>query len=176
MQQTIKKKQLKKIRGVLDEKINLKEVIDYIKTINPESVVYVGGDSQVYSHKGQNWNLYIVIIAIHIDGNKGVRVFKQAEWLRDYSGSMRQRLMTEVMAITDIAGRIMDGIGEKRIQWMIENKKFDIHLDINSKIEHKSNVVMKEAMGYVKGMLGIDPKVKPNSFIASVGADRFTKI
>ncbi len=167
---------LKKIKGVREQKINLQEVVDFVKLQNPDTIVYVGGDSQPYQHKDQTWILFIVIIAVHINGNNGVKVFKQAEWLRDYSGSMRQRLMAEVMTITNVAGEIMDMIGEKKIKYMIDHKLFDIHLDINSDENYASNVVIKEAVGYVKGVLGVTPKTKPESFMASIGADKWTKV
>lgn len=166
---------LRRIKGVREQKIDLAEVVSFVRGLNPDTVVYVGGDSQGYKHNGENWTLFIVVIGVHIDGCKGVKVFKQAEWLRDYSGSMRQRLIAEVSMIVSIAGSIMDELGEKRIKYMIEHDLFDVHLDINSNEKHASNVVMKEAMGYVKGVLGITPKVKPDSFMASIGADRWTK-
>lgn len=157
---------LRKIKGVREQKINLEEVVSFIRAQSPETSVYVGGDSQGYKHNDENWTLFIVIIGVHIDGCKGVKVFKQAEWLRDYSGSMRQRLIAEVSMIVSIAGAIMDRIG---------NRRFQIHLDINSDEKHASNAVIKEAIGYVKGVLGVEPRTKPESFMASIGADRWTK-
>lgn len=165
-QERIKEK-LQKIRGVREQQINLQEVIDFINTKGTESVIYVGGDSDVYVHNEQRWILFIVVIGIHIDGCKGVKVFKQAEWVQDYSGSMRERLINEVSLIVSIAGSLMD---------VVKNKKFEVHLDINSDEKHASSSVMKEAIGYVKGVLGIDPKVKPHSVFASNVADHYTKI
>lgn len=158
---------LQKIKGVKEQRIDLQEVINYINTQSPQSEVYVGGDSDVYRYNDEQWILFIVIIGVHIDGCKGVKLFKQAEWVRDYSKSMRQRLITEVSMIVSIAGNIMDKIGKRN---------FEIHLDINSNSKYASSSVLKEAIGYVKGTLGVDAKVKPESVFASNVADHYTKL
>jgi predicted RNase H-related nuclease YkuK (DUF458 family) len=40
---------------------------------------------------------------------------------------------------------------------------------------YKSNVAVKEALGYVKGTLGIDAKIKPDSFAATHAADHVVR-
>lgn len=173
---------LKKVKGLREKRIDLQEVIDFIKKQSPETVIYVGGDSSVYKIEKETWILFIVIIGIHIDGSKGVKVYKQAEWIQDYSHSLRQRLLSEAGSIATIASQIAEYVGDHQ---------FQVHLDINSKKEHASNVVIKEAVGYVKGMLAewmydtdengnqverISVKCKPESFMASIGADRWTHV
>ncbi len=175
-------KVLKKIKGLREKRIDLNEVVDFINKQSPETVIYVGGDSSIYKVNDETWILFIVIIGIHIDGCKGVKVFKQAEWIRDYSHSLRQRLLAEAGSIATIASQIAEYVGDRH---------FQVHLDINSKKEHASNVVIKEAVGYVKGMLAewmydedengnqverIKVKVKPDAFMGSIGADRYTHV
>jgi predicted RNase H-related nuclease YkuK (DUF458 family) len=77
---------------------------------------------------------------------------------------MRPRLLAEVGDAIAAGLEILDTIG---------TRSFEIHLDINRGAMHKSSVLVKEATGYVMGTLGIEPKLKPDSFAASSVADRF---
>jgi predicted RNase H-related nuclease YkuK (DUF458 family) len=47
----------------------------------------------------------------------------------------------------------------------------EVHADINSDPSFKSNVALKEAMGYILGM-GYTFKAKPDAFASSYCADR----
>ncbi len=164
--------ELKRIKGVRENKLDLREIAAFINGTSPETILYFGSDSDVYRVDGKEWILFIILIGVHIDGNRGVKLYKQVEWLPNFRGDqknkMRQRLMNEVYIVTAITGEILDMLWDKH--------SFSVHLDINSKEDAGSNIVMKEAMGYVKGMLGVWPKVKPEAFFASNAADHFTKI
>ena len=201
----IKKSKKKRKEHRLKRKGNIALDYDLIrKTINESSLetsIYVGGDSSIIRNKGEKWVLFIVIVGIHIDSNKGVKVFKQAAWMPDY-GPLRLRLMNEVWAITAVATELIDHV---------DDRPFAVHLDINSDVNEKSSIVVKEAIGYVKAMLGVEKiimpaedklteeeldnltdeelenltdiektrysvHVKPEAFMASVGADRFTRV
>jgi hypothetical protein len=52
----------------------------------------------------------------------------------------------------------------------------EVHLDINPNELHNSSIVVNEAMGYIKGMCGVIPLVKPRAFAASYAADRFKSL
>jgi predicted RNase H-related nuclease YkuK (DUF458 family) len=47
----------------------------------------------------------------------------------------------------------------------------EIHLDLNPSPNHKSNIAVKEAIGWVRGSFGFDPMIKPESFAATHAAD-----
>jgi predicted RNase H-related nuclease YkuK (DUF458 family) len=79
----------------------------------------------------------------------------------DY-GNLKQRLLTEVQYAVATATEIIEVLG---------NRHMEIHLDINSDPKHKSNVAVKEALGWVKGSLNMDAKIKPASFAATHAAD-----
>ena len=136
-----------------------------IEDSSESSAIYVGADSQRYKKRGQHYVAYVTVIIIHIDGEHGGRLFKQIEVERDY-GQVRLRLMNEVYRASAAAMEIQDFIG---------NRTFEIHLDINPDENFKSNAVVKEATGYVLGMFGFKPKIKPNGFAASTVSDRYTK-
>lgn len=58
----------------------------------------------------------------------------------------------------------------------IEDRHFEIHLDINPDVIYGSSCVVQQAIGYVRGMCNIIPMVKPDSFAATYAADRLKEI
>jgi predicted RNase H-related nuclease YkuK (DUF458 family) len=73
------------------------------------------------------------------------------------------RLVNEAYKAVDIASQIMDVVGDRH---------FELHLDLNSNPKYKSNTAVKEALGYVIGVLGFDAKLKPYAWASSTAADR----
>jgi predicted RNase H-related nuclease YkuK (DUF458 family) len=57
----------------------------------------------------------------------------------------------------------------------VGDRHFEVHIDINPNPRYKSNVAVKEALGYVKGNLGIDAKIKPDAFAAMHAADHLVR-
>lgn len=131
---------------------------------SPESSVYIGCDSRRIPNK--NKALYSVVVIIHKDSSKGCNVFNHTVTLPDY-GQLKPRLLTEVQLAVDTTSEFLDIIGDRHIE---------VHLDINPNPKHKSNVAVKDALGWVKGSLGMDAKIKPNSFAASAAADRWVNM
>lgn len=54
--------------------------------------------------------------------------------------------------------------------------EIEIHLDINPNKEHNSSLVVQQAVGYIKGVCMVEPKVKPLAFAASAAADRYKSL
>lgn len=138
---------------------------DAIKTSSPTTKVYVGSDSQRF--KGGIIK-YATVVILHIDGNKGGKMFSFIEKERDYLGpeNPRVRLVNEAYKAADVANALLNVIGDRELQ---------IHLDLNTDPNHKSSTALKEACGLVLGMTGIHPKVKHESWAASTAADRISK-
>lgn len=129
--------------------------------------VYFGCDSRRYKRKnGEWWISFATVIVIHIEGSKGCRVFGLLERERDYSGNMKMRLLKEVQKAVDMVLRFEEDL-------ILNDLEYEIHLDINTDINCKSNVAMKEAAGYVLGTIGIRPLFKPDAFASSCAADCF---
>jgi uncharacterized protein len=145
--------------------LDLESLAQIIREISAETSIYIGCDSQKHKKNGQWYASYSRVVVLHIDSNKGCRVFGDVVKLPDY-GSLRQRLMQEVYFSTEIAMQLADAIGERH---------FEVHLDINKKQGTGSSVVIKEAMGYVRGMLGIDATIKPDAAAASYAADTMVR-
>lgn len=130
------------------------------------SSVYIGADSIRFKKKDGHWYAkYSTVIILHMDSKHGGRIFSNNVEMRDY-GNMRQRLITEAGFAIEAASEIIDVIG---------NRHLEIHLDINPNPKHKSNVAVKEALGYVKGTTGLDAVIKPHSFAATHAADHVVR-
>lgn len=130
-----------------------------------EGTIYLGCDSQKYK-KGKTWYArYTTVMVVHIDNSKGCKVFGFTEKERDFDradNKPRMRLMNEVYKVAELYLAFAEEL---------EGRELEIHLDINPDALHNSSIVLKQATGYILGMTGINPKVKPEAFAASYAAD-----
>ncbi len=78
--------------------------------------------------------------------------------------SLKERMILEVSKSVDIAYKLCDLLDKYNIE-------LEVHADINTDPNFKSNVALKEAMGYIMGM-GFTFKAKPNAFASSSCADK----
>jgi uncharacterized protein len=130
-----------------------------------QSSVYIGCDSIRFRKNKQWYAKYSTVVILHMDTKKGGRIFHTSVDMPDY-GNLKQRLLMEVQLAVTTATEIVDVIGDRH---------FEIHLDINPNPNHKSSVAVKEALGWVKGSLGMDAKIKPHSFAATHAADHVVR-
>lgn len=132
---------------------------------SPSSSIYVGADSTRFKKNGQCYARYSTVIILHHDSNRGCRIFSNSEVLPDY-GNLKQRLLNEVRYAVEAASAIID---------YVEDRNFEIHLDLNPDPKHKSHVAVSEALGWVKGATGVDATIKPDSFASSHCADHVVR-
>jgi predicted RNase H-related nuclease YkuK (DUF458 family) len=132
---------------------------------SPQSSVYVGCDSIRFKKRDKWYAKYSTVVVLHVDSNRGCKLFHETVNLPDY-GNIKQRLMTEVTFAIAAVEEILSVVG---------TRKLSIHLDLNPNPEHKSNVAVKEALGYVRGQLGIDAVIKPNAWAATHCADHLVR-
>ena len=137
---------------------------------SPESSIYIGSDSVRYK-KGYNTDgtdrwfaRYASVIIVHQDSSRGGRVSWSSVTLPDY-GQLRTRLLTEVQHSIDAFMSIEDVIGDRYLE---------VHLDVNPSPLHASNVVAREASGWITGM-GLNARIKDESWAASTAADYCAK-
>lgn len=148
-------------------KIDIEEARSYIEAQSAETKIYIGGDSERFKIDGQWYADYIMVIVVHINGNNGCKIFGEIQRERDYEFKKdrpRMRLMNEVYKIAELYLKLQD---------VLEDRKVEVHLDINPDEMHGSSCVINEAVGYIKGMCNVVPLVKPNAFAASYAADRY---
>ena len=149
-----------------ESNFELETVRQAIADSTPNTAIYIGCDSKRYIRGGKRKVAYVTVVILHLDQKHGGKIYRQVLIEDDYGIQMRQRLMNEVYHAVGIAMSLQDVIGDRI---------FELHLDIGSnEIENKSSIILKEAMGYVRGTMGFDPKVKPVAFAASSAADTFT--
>lgn len=78
--------------------------------------------------------------------------------------TLRERMITEVWKSVDVAYKLCDLLDEYDIG-------LEVHADINTDPNFKSNEALREAMGYILGM-GFVFKAKPDAFASSYCADK----
>ena len=153
-----------------NRQIDIEALRKFLKEQTPATKIYIGGDSKRVKVDGVWYADYTTVVVVHMNGNNGGLVFGQSVRERDYDqvkNRPRMRLMTEVYKISELYLQIAD---------IIENFEYQIHLDLNSKDIHASNIVVKEAIGYIRGTCNIDPHIKPDAWAASFVADRLHDI
>lgn len=134
-----------------------------------DTKVYLGCDSIVQKVKGKFVGRYATVLIIHNSGMEAEhigKIFSHISYVPNYDlkkNRPQMRMMNEVQKVCELYVQIAPFIDEFDIE---------IHLDINLDPKHGSNCAATQAAGYVLGMTGIEPKLKPNSWAASFGADR----
>lgn len=147
--------------------INLEEVKAFIDQCSDQSRIYLGCDSERYIKDDQWWAAYTVVVVIHINGNNGCKIFGGVFHERDYDHKKDRpalRLMNETYKVVEFYQQLYPIVADREIE---------IHLDINPDERHGSSCVVSQAIGYVRGVCGVEPKVKPYAFAASRAADEF---
>jgi hypothetical protein len=153
---------------VTDKKTWLERAKEAIHASSPESSVYIGCDSKRFKRRGIWYARYMTVIIVHRDSSKGCQLFHDEQILQDWSEtkSPKQRLLNEVMFCVNAALEVIEDIG---------GRHYEVHLDLNPNQRYKSSVAVKEALGYVRGNLGIEAKIKPDAFAAMHAADHLVR-
>lgn len=157
-------------------KLNYNEIRRYIRDSHPESIVMIGCDSVRKEIRRKAFATYATVICIRkAEGGgiyRGCKVFGGSCKLPDYGvvlksgkiANLKARLMQEVAFALEAFEQVYEAI---------EDREWEIHLDINSRDNTESHVALQEARGYVMGMTGGRcPEFKPNSLAASFAADQ----
>ncbi len=153
-------------------KFDIQEIKDYINN-NPDAVIIIGGDSQKISTKGKRKKskfryakFVTAVIVYQRDKNK---IFYEVSKEKDQDtkpGKPFLRMMQETYKISEITVALMD---------VLIDRDFEVHLDIASDAKWGSNCALSSAVGYVWGVVGVEPIVKPHSWAASTVADHIVK-
>lgn len=145
----------------------LENLVDLLIDLDNNTKVYLGCDSVRFLKKGRWFAKYATVCIVHMNGNKGCKIFSHKSIEPDYDikkDRPKMRMMNEVQKVCELYNQIAPLIDQFDVQ---------IHLDINPDPKHGSSCAASEAAGYVLGMTGQEPKLKPESFASSFGADHF---
>ena len=147
---------------------DLENIKKYILSCSPETKFYIGADSQRLKKK--NTVRYSVVLVCHINGKNGARVFGEITYEKIKDSNPEKpfnRLFLEAQKVVEFYEKLFD---------VLHNRDVELHIDINSKENTGSNIALNAAIGYVKGITGIDPKSKPEAWAASCAADQFHRL
>jgi predicted RNase H-related nuclease YkuK (DUF458 family) len=128
------------------------------KEMGHDMKVCIGTDSQV---KGKETEFATVIVFIR--KGKGGFMYIHNE-ITQQKMSIRQRMLTEVGKSIEVAYALCTVFSRYGVD-------MEVHADINTNPNFKSNDALKEAMGYIVGM-GFAFKAKPEAFASSSCANK----
>jgi predicted RNase H-related nuclease YkuK (DUF458 family) len=120
--------------------------------------VCIGTDSQV---KGRETEFATVIVFLR-EGHGGFMFIHNERSTQQYS--IKERMLVEVAKSIEIAYELCN-------LFTIHNVDMEVHADINTNPNFKSNDALREAMGYILGM-GFAFKAKPEAFASSSCANK----
>jgi len=155
------KQQWRKLNGerikiaIADEVMN---VLMREREAGNELKVCIGTDSQV---KGKETEFATVIVFIR--KGKGGFMYIHNEFTKQKM-SIKQRMLTEVNKSIEVAFELCNIFSRFCVD-------MEVHADINTNPNFKSNDALKEAMGYIIGM-GFAFKAKPDAFASSNCANK----
>lgn len=120
--------------------------------------VCIGTDSQV---KGQETEFATVIVFLR-EGNGGFMFIHNEKTTQKHS--IKERMLVEVAKSIEIAYDLCNLFTDYDVD-------MEVHADINTNPQFKSNEALREAMGYILGM-GFAFKAKPEAFASSSCANK----
>jgi len=154
-------------KGNLDINGVIKEVVNYISE-KPEKFydVIVGCDSS--SEEEPHFPVVLVVLRV---GEGGRFFLKKIAYKGRKFYNYKQRILEEVFLSCQMALYLKENF-EKKIQ----NRNFHyqfryIHADVGE--NGATRDMIKEVIGLIRGN-GFEPKIKPESFVASTVADRYS--
>ena len=120
--------------------------------------VCIGTDSQV---KGKDTEFATVIVFLR-EGQGGFMFIHNEKTKQQFT--IKERMLMEVAKSIEIAYELCN-------LFTVYNVEMEVHADINTNPQFKSNDALKEAMGYILGM-GFAFKAKPEAFASSSCANK----
>ena len=118
--------------------------------------VCIGTDSQVKGHETE----FATVIVFLREGHGGFMFIHNEKTRQAYS--IKERMLVEVAKSIEIAYELCN-------LFTVYDVDMEVHADINTNPQFKSNDALKEAMGYIVGM-GFAFRAKPNAFASSACA------
>jgi uncharacterized protein len=145
-----------RIKSSIEDEVRC--VIVREKEMGHELKVCIGTDSQVKSRETE-----FATVIVFIRKGKGGFMYIHNE-TSTQKMSVKQRMLLEVAKSIEVAYALC------RL-FTLYNVDMEVHADINTNPNFKSNDALKEAMGYILGM-GFAFKAKPHAFASSNCANK----
>jgi hypothetical protein len=156
-------------KGNLSVQDVMDEMISYLKE-KPEKFydIIVGCDSS----SGQEPHFPVAVVVLRV-GEGGRFFLKKIGYHNRKFYNWKERILEEVLLSCELALYLRENF-EKRIKAVDSSLRYQfryIHADVGEAGQTKD--MIKEVTGLIRGN-GFEPKIKPESFAASVVADRYT--
>jgi predicted RNase H-related nuclease YkuK (DUF458 family) len=129
-----------------------------------EYKIIIGSDSQ--NKESRFKTTFVTALIVHRVG-KGARYYFHRR-TRPMIKNMRQRIFTEASLSLMVCGQLREMLSDEKL---VQN--LEVHLDVGQ--NGATAPLIKELIGWVEGS-GYEARIKPNSFVASKVADRYTRI
>lgn len=120
--------------------------------------VCIGTDSQVYKNKIE----FATAVVVYREGKGGFMFIK--EFKENRKLSIKERMIYEVSKSIEVAYPLCVILDKYNVE-------LELHADINTDPQFKSNPALQEAMGYIKGM-GFAFKAKPDAYASTNCANK----
>jgi len=120
--------------------------------------VCIGTDSQVRNTETE----FATVIVFLREKHGGFMFISNDKSKQPYS--IKERMLVEVAKSIEVAFELCDLFNKYDVD-------MEVHADINTNPQFKSNEALREAMGYILGM-GYAFKAKPDAFASSCCADK----
>ncbi len=143
----------------VDESVDLLQYVRDVLEKTPHVKIYVGCDSQSFSNK----TIYVTTVVFRNE-NRGAHVIYKRESVPRVK-DLWTKLWGELQRAIDTAGYL-------KVEGGIEIHQID--MDYNTNPKHKSNIILKTAIGYVESM-GYKYAVKPQTLIAISAANELCR-
>jgi len=173
MRQTLKGHFYNPTRGDLSIREVIEEMINYIKA-KPEKFydIIVGCDSS--SGDEPHFPVVVAILRVGEGGRFFLKKIKYPSSVNKKFVNWRARILEEVLLSCDLALFLREDFKKKIQEINDENLSYQfryIHADIGENGQTKDMV--KELTGLIRSN-GFEPKIKPEAYVASVVADRYS--
>jgi len=144
--------------NIIDE---VEQAIEREAALGNKLKVCIGTDSQV---KGNQIDFATVIVFLR--EQRGGFMFIQQEKITQKMG-IKERMLNEVQRSIEIAYQLCPTLD-------LYDVDLEVHADINTNPNFKSNTALQEAMGYILSM-GFVFKAKPEAFASSYCANKMVQ-
>lgn len=143
-------------------KLPVKEAVEHAIIRETEAghklKVCIGTDSQVYGKETE----FATVIVFLREKHGGFMFINNDKTTKQYS--IKERMLVEVAKSIEIAYELCNLFTQYDVD-------MEVHADINTNPQFKSNEALREAMGYILGM-GFAFKAKPEAFASSCCANK----
>jgi hypothetical protein len=123
--------------------------------------IFVGADSV----KEQKDCTFVVTVCIYNPGAGGRYYFKRFKQPTKIFPSLRARIFQEAAEAIEVTLRLLGEIPDAPVE---------IHLDVNRDKQYATGTFSEQIVGYAKS-IGVDCKIKPDSWASSDIADKHTR-